>query len=172
MTPMLNESWQNAVWTAIRRLKRSPKIAVMGIGHELRGDDAAGIMVVRAMPRRTKLLMIEAGTAPENHTGALRHFRPDLVLLIDAAQMNLAPGEIRALDARLLDGFNASTHTTPLTLLSHYVTAELGCDVLVIGIQPGNTALGAPLSPEVERAVEAVNQMLQSISGTDSARQL
>jgi hydrogenase maturation protease HycI len=148
-------------------------VAVLGIGHELRGDDAAGVMVVRGLSGRENragretLLLIDAGTAPENHTGALRRFQPGLVLLIDAAQMNLAPGEIRAFDAAaldsgMIDGFSASTHTLPLSLVTQYVTAELGADVLLIGIQPGDMAFGAALSPDVRRAVADVRRVLRA----------
>lgn len=135
----------------------------MGIGHELRGDDAAGLAVVQALIGRNDLLVIEAGSAPENHTAKLRRFRPDLLLLIDAAQMNLQPGEIQVLDFDSLDGLSASTHTTPLTLIAHYVMAELDCEVLVIGIQPESTGFATPLTPKVQQAVREVCHELQVI---------
>ena len=43
---------------------------------------------------------MEAGPAPENFTGPLRRFRPDLVLLVDAAQMDAEPGTIGWLTCR------------------------------------------------------------------------
>ncbi len=160
---MSANTWQSIVQTAIRQPGQAAKIAVVGIGHELRGDDAAGIEIVRALTEHANRLVIEAGTAPENHTGALRRFLPDLVVMIDAALMNLEPGAIRALDSSAADGFGASTHTLPLGLLSQYLAAELGCAVLLIGIQPADTTFGAPLSPAVQRACAEVSRALQSM---------
>ena len=160
---MSNKSWQNSIRKAVNRCKQPPKIAVIGIGHELRGDDAAGLAVVHLLNEQANLLVIEAGTSPENHTGKLRRFQPDLVLLIDAAQMDLEPGEICVLDPESLDGFGASTHTMPLTLIAHYLSADFGCEVLLIGIQPAQTCFGAPLSPQVKHSTETISRELEAL---------
>jgi hydrogenase 3 maturation protease len=109
-----------------------------------------------------RLLVIDAGPAPENTTGSLRAFRPALVLLIDAAQMNEEPGTVRWLDWREITGLSASTHTLPLHMLSMYLTAELGCEVAVIGIQPFGNLFDAPLSPVVQQAVDGIVQELRA----------
>ena len=160
---MSNKSWQSSLRTIIAsRKSSSPKTALVGVGSELRGDDAAGLHVVRGLTGSDDLLVIEAGPAPENHTYQLRRFQPDRVILIDAAQMNLAPGDIRLIDLNTIDGFGASTHTTPLTLFAQYVHAELGCETLLIGIQPDDTTFGAPLTPAVKAAVQQVRRALQA----------
>lgn len=157
---MSSEFWKRQVRAAVERHCLSPKIAVMGIGHELRGDDAAGIAVARALSGRGNFLVIEAGSAPENYTHQLRRFQPDLVLLIDAAQMNIKPGEIRVCELDSIVGFSASTHTTPLSVFAQYISAELKCEVLLVGIQPRYRAVGAPLSPEMQHAVRNICQLL------------
>lgn len=139
----------------------APRVAVVGIGHELNGDDAAGLAVIRALLAHpdtdpTRLLLIDVGPAPENQTGALRAFRPHLVLLIDAAQMDAEPGSVRWLDWRDTTGISASTHTLPPYMLGQFLTADLGCEVALIGIQPQANQLDAPLSLPVTQAVEAV----------------
>ncbi len=165
---MSDKPWKRSLQTVIEEPRRSSKIALVGIGHELRGDDAAGLRVVRGLTGSETLLVIEAGAAPENHTHTLRRFQPALVLLFDAAQMNLAPGEIRLIDLNAIDGFGASTHTTPLTLFAQYVCAALGCEALLVGIQPGNSALDAPLTPEVKRAVRTLRRALQASLGVST----
>lgn len=145
-----------------------PRIAVLGIGHELCGDDAAGIMLARVLNARAgnyegllaDLLALETGPAPENFTGMVRRFEPDLVLLVDAAQMDGAPGEVRWLDWQNLSGISASTHTMPLDIIVAYLTAELDCQAGFLGIQPAGNAVGAPLSPKVQQAVESTAQTL------------
>lgn len=158
----------------LRRLKqqpdRPPRVAIVGIGHELRGDDAAGGVVARTLQRNhtvnsaasghDNLLVIDAGPVPENCTGPLRRFGPDLVLLVDAAQMDEAPGAVRWLAWQETEGLSASTHTLPPYVLASYLTGELSCDVALIGIQPADTSFGGPLTPPVEQAVAAVVQTL------------
>jgi len=171
---MSNSSWQDRFQQTLARLKKSerpPRVAIVGIGHELCGDDAAGVALARAMQQqyngngRDDWLVIEAGPAPENCSGLLRRFRPDLVLLIDAAYLDAGPGTLRWLDWQDTMGFSASTHTLPLRLLASYLTSELGCEVALLGIQPADLTAGAPLSPAVKMAVDTViGSMLTMLS--------
>jgi len=108
------------------------------------------------------VLIVEAGTAPENVTGALRKFAPRLVLLIDAAQLNEPPGTIGWLDWRATTGISAVTHGLPLHVLAEYLVTELGCEITLIGIQPRGNAFDTPLAPEVLRAVDEVAQTLRA----------
>jgi len=157
------------------RLGRPPWVAILGVGQELGGDDAAGVEAAGRLlalnpgnfygPEMLRgpdagplppgsVLVIQAGPAPENFTGTLRRFQPDLALLVDAAQMDLPPGEIRWLEPQETGGFGASTHTFPLGVLAGFLEQDLGCAAAILGIQPQGNAFGAPLSPPVARAVE------------------
>jgi hydrogenase 3 maturation protease len=130
----------------------------------LRGDDAAGVVVARALRRvgldAEQVLVIDAGPAPENYTGSLRRFAPDLVVLIDAAQLDAPPGAVQWVDWRSASGLSASTHTLPCAILGRYLVAQLGCEVALLGIQPADTCLGARLSGAVRRSVNAVVKRL------------
>jgi hydrogenase 3 maturation protease len=164
---MPKPAWLNQLeqtLTRLRRPDRPPRVAIVGIGHTLRGDDAAGVAVARALRRlglkSQHLLVIDAGPAPENYSGPLRRFGPDLVLLVDAAQMDTPPGTARWVDWRSAGGLSGSTHTLPCAILSQYLVAELGCEVALLGIQPASTDIGAPLSSAVRRSVQMLAQRL------------
>jgi len=120
----------------------------VGIGHELRGDDAAGIAVARALKplvaSQEPLLVIDAGSAPESFVGVLRRFGPDLVLLIDAAQLNAEPGTMRWVDWQKITGISAYTYALPLYIFDNYLVTELSCEVVLLGIQPSQTTVGEP----------------------------
>ena len=153
----------------LRRDNRPPRIAIVGLGHNLCGDDAAGVVVAQALQAQMKpnppngLLIIDAGPAPENFTGPLRRFVPDLVLLIDAAQLDEAPGAVRWLPWTAAAGLSASTHTLSPYLLARYLTLELECEVVLLGIQPARLVGDGPLSPQVRRAVGEVVEILGHI---------
>lgn len=155
----MNQPWQDCL---IQKLSADGggRLAVLGIGHELCGDDAVGTRIasmLRArLPNDPRLLALETGPAPENFTGVLRRFQPDLILMIDAAGMDETPGTVRFLDGEALDGLSASTHTLPLELLTSFLKTELGCAVSLLGIQPEQTFADQPLRPSVQRAAEEI----------------
>jgi hydrogenase 3 maturation protease len=178
----LPPSWLKKLTGIISRLSSSERplrIAILGIGHELRGDDAAGLAVARRLVEQRNAycvmrngqqdtthyvlrttyydcLVLDGGPAPENQTGALRHFRPDLVVMVDAAQMDMPPGTVAWLDMAQIDGVSAVTHLLPLNMLARYLDHELGCAVGMIGIQPAQTEMLAELSGVVETAVNQI----------------
>jgi hydrogenase 3 maturation protease len=158
---MSNPSWKTHLTQTTASLRASDlafRVAVLGVGNEFGGDDAAGVAAARVLiplfAHRERVLVIEAGPAPENQTGALRAFRPALVLLLDAAQMNELPGTIRWLDWQQTTGLSASTHTLPLHMVSRFLAEELGCQVVLLGIQPASNLFDEPLSPAVRAAVD------------------
>ncbi len=143
---------------------RPARVAILGVGNELNGDDGAGVRVVRELtarlPATPGVLLLDGGTAPENYTGPLRRFRPELVLEIDAAELGASPGTAAWLDWRDADGLSASTHTLPPSVLAKFLVGELGCQVALIGIQPGTLEMGQGLSPEVLRGVADLAEAL------------
>jgi hydrogenase 3 maturation protease len=180
--------WQNLLESLLeskrRDLARAPRLAVVGIGNELCADDAAGVLVVREVDRRinriaasrrraahpakgglnpTCLYAIDGGSAPENVTGSLRRYEPDIVLLIDAADMGETPGSVRWVSLEEIDGISASTHSLPLSLFAAYLASELDCEAAILGIQPSSVEMGQPVSAPVLAAVEAVSTGLRDL---------
>ncbi len=171
---MSNVPWQQAISQTLKRLQRpdtpglSSRIALVGVGHELRGDDAAGVILARLMQplaesNPSRLLVVNAGQAPENFTRVLRDFHPDLIVFVDAAQMNGAPGTIRWLAWQDTAGLSGSTHTLPIHVLASFLSADLGCEIGLLGIQPAGNVMDAPLSPAVQQAVTELADRLAMI---------
>jgi hydrogenase 3 maturation protease len=143
---------------------RPARVAIVGVGNTMRGDDGAGILVVRTLAERLQgvpdLLLIDGSTAPENFTGPLRRFRPDLVIEIDAAHLQQPPGTVAWVDWRDADGMSASTHTLPPSVLAGFLSADMGCRVSLLGIQPATLEMGDGVSPDVAAAVERLSEQL------------
>ncbi|MEM5775422.1 MAG: hydrogenase 3 maturation endopeptidase HyCI [Anaerolineaceae bacterium] len=156
-------------------------MVLLGIGNELNGDDAAGVQFVRLLRENLPadsnaapavfltadfpMLLIEGGTAPENFTGSIRKFQPHLVVMVDAAQMDLRPGQMALLEEALIDGITASTHSFPLSMLARYIRQEMNCRVHIIGIQPKANDQFTPLSAEVQAAITDLAQALLRHAG-------
>lgn len=139
---------------------RPARVAILGVGNEMNGDDGAGVVAVRELtalePAPPDVLLIDAGAAPESYTGPLRRFRPDLIIEIDAAMLGDEAGATSWLDWREADGLSASTHTLPPSVLAQFIQADLGCEVAIIGIQPERVEMGVGLSPAVASAVRGL----------------
>ena len=113
-------------------------------------------MIEEAIQPSPDHLLINGSIAPENYTGKIAKFNPDLVILIDAADMGKEPGTITLLPWEQTTGFSASTHTLPPYVMAEYLTTAVDCQVIVIGIQPQQVNFAESLSPSVESAVKEI----------------
>lgn len=137
------------------------RLAVVGVGQTLRGDDGAGPAVIsrlkHLMPPDDRLLLLNAAHAPENALGPIIRFRPDMILMVDAVQGGRSAGAISCFEATESESYGGgSTHTLPLPLLSEYLTSETGAPVYIIGIQPAAVEFGEGFHPAVQWAVSYV----------------
>jgi hydrogenase 3 maturation protease len=135
------------------------RVAVLGAGSPLLGDDAAGSAIAEALCGRlqsSRACAFCGSTAPENFTGEIKKFRPDCLLVIDAADMGLPCGSVALIDYHEIAGVSFSTHMLPLKIMLDYLVRETGCRVALLGIQGGCLEFGAEMSKEVREAVEEV----------------
>ncbi len=138
---------------------------VLTVGNWMMGDDAAGPLLAQAMQRAPldDWKVLDGASAPENCLHLIRETAPEQILVVDAADMDLAPGEIRMIDADgLEDPFLMTTHTLPLFYLVQSLR-EIAPRVDLLGIQPRVVAFGYPVSPEVHRAVRQVYEGLGQV---------
>jgi hydrogenase 3 maturation protease len=141
---------------------------VLGIGNRLGGDDAAGTCLVDMLNRpqhKAKILhsgeitAIDVGTAPESYTSVIRQHRPDLLILVDAADMGLSPGALRTIPPERISVLCFSTHSMPLSMFVSYVQEFCG-KVLVIGVQPERMETGRPVSKAVRTSVKRLAEAI------------
>ncbi len=141
------------------------RVCVVGIGNRLAGDDGAGSALAERLAGRVAGCVIDAGIAPENHLEPVVRDEPDSILLVDAVDFGGDPGSVRILDARALGAGGLSTHATSLGAICDYLGARSAARAVLIGIQPGRLRLGAGLSDEVSRAVEALAGHIAALVG-------
>lgn len=135
---------------------------MLGIGNSLNGDDAAGCIVARQFKKVKKKdwLSFDCGNVPENFTGVIKRHRPELLVLVDAAEMGLEPGKIRLVPIKKTETVFLSTHSIPLNVFIKAV--EKFCEkIIVIGIQPKSFS-GNGLSGEVKKGAGKILRVLES----------
>jgi hydrogenase maturation protease len=105
--------------------------------------------------------LLECETVPESYILDIEQFQPTHVLLIDAAFLELKPGDAQLVDAeRMMDYSAVSTHALPLRIFCEHVKKTTGAKVGLLLIEPADMEFGEGLSVEVEAASERLTKVL------------
>jgi len=135
--------------------KENKKIVIVGIGNTLKGDDAFGPSFVgRLKNEQIRASCIDAGVSPENYAGKIIKEKPDIVLFVDAASLDLKPGECRLLnpDEILKSGF--TTHDMSPGMFIEYLKTNTCAEIFLLGVQPEDISLGSEMSEPVKKTLE------------------
>ncbi|MEE3649852.1 MULTISPECIES: hydrogenase maturation peptidase HycI [unclassified Brenneria] len=147
---------------------------VLTVGNSMMGDDGAGPLLAERMTQSPVAgwSVIDGGAIPENAAHSLRTLRPRRLLVVDATDMGLAPGEIRIVDPqRIAEDMLMNTHNLPLNFLIDQLKDDIP-EVIFIGIQPALVAFYCPLSAAVEQAVALIHQRLAGWRGNGGFQML
>jgi len=108
----------------------------MCIGNRDGGDDAIGPYVAdKLKEEQTDIIVLDCGVTPENYTSVVKQHNPQRVIIIDAVDMGLEPGEIRIVPKEKIGKMHISTHGIPISVLIDYLEQYIE-KISFIGIQP------------------------------------
>lgn len=144
------------------------------VGNSMMGDDGAGPLLAEKCQASSQRewVVIDGGSAPENDVVAIRELRPELLLIVDATDMMLNPGEIRVIDPNDIAGmFMMTTHNLPLNYLVDQLKEDVG-EVVFLGIQPDIVGFYYPMTEAVKAAVEQIYHRLPKWTGYGGYAQL
>jgi hydrogenase 3 maturation protease len=139
------------------------KVVVAGIGNPIRRDDFVGVKIVQDLEGKVSknVSLIECETVPESFMQEIVDLKPSHVLLVDAAILNLKPGETRLVFPEQVTDFPAiTTHVLPLRIFCEYVTNMAEAKIALLLIEPENTEFGEGLTQKVQTAAEKITKML------------
>ncbi|WP_369312118.1 hydrogenase maturation peptidase HycI [Providencia rettgeri] len=142
---------------------------MLAVGNSMMGDDGAGPMLFDLMQANPidGWQGINGGSSPESVSHQVRALKPQRLLIVDAADIGLAPGEIRIIDPDdIAEMFIMSTHNLPLNFLIDQLKEDIE-EIVFLGIQPDLVGFYLPMTEPVVAAVQQVYQALangQSLS--------
>jgi hydrogenase maturation protease len=157
------------------------EVVVIGIGQELRGDDGAGLAVVRRWqkqyPRTANRVRVELCPLPGldllNVWDGAR-----VAIIVDAVLSDARPGSLHELDCRDLTSFGLGSQSAHGFGLAESVelAAELCLDVMpeirILAISGSQFELGTGLSSEIKkslpRAAEHLEEMINGVLDEDT----
>lgn len=140
------------------------KIAILGIGNELRTDDGLGLFIVENISIEAPSLLIEnVGSVPEAFTRSLAEFGAERIIMIDAADMQKPPGYVQLVTKDRITGIALSTHSMPLSFLMMYLEQETGGHTILLGVQPQNIQFGEGMTPQIENVAKELISTLERL---------
>jgi hydrogenase 3 maturation protease len=145
------------------------KVVVAGIGNPIRRDDFVGVKIVQDLEGKVSknVSLIECETVPESFMQEIVDLKPSHVLLVDAAILDLEPGETRLVFPDQMTDFPAiTTHVLPLRIFCEYVTKMAEAKIALLLIEPENTEFGEGLTPILQAAAEKITKILLELFST------
>jgi hydrogenase 3 maturation protease len=123
----------------------------MCIGNRYGGDDGIGPYIADQIKSLESIdfVVLDCGTIPENYTSVVKRYSPKNLIIIDAVEMNLEPGEIRIIPKEKIGVMHISTHGIPLSVLIEYFERYIN-NIFIIGIQPKN--MFGEISEEIKKS--------------------
>ncbi len=143
-------------------------VVAAGIGCVDRSDDYVGLKIVEALQGKVRgdVCLLECETVPESYILDIEKLEPTHVLLIDAANIGLEPGESRLVNAEDLVSFSPlSSHALPLRVFCEYLKKTINPKIALLLIQPESLELGEGLTPQVEAAAAKLTAVLTRLLG-------
>jgi hydrogenase 3 maturation protease len=150
------------------RLKSTKKLVILGIGSELMQDDAAGIFVTQKLIKKfgeenINFKIYTGYTTPENFTKNISDFHPDHIILIDAADLKLSPGNFKNIPVESITDFSLGTHKLSLIMMIKYLKEVINPEFTVIAVQHRSLEFNGKMTQEVSRAVNQIKEILSDI---------
>jgi len=131
---------------------KTNEIIFVGLGNELRGDDAAGLVFIdklHELPHFTGSFFIKAYTNPENYLHSILETTGKVLVFIDAARFGGKAGEISWIDPHDIEQLSISTHAFSLKMVEQYLRNNRQFDFKYLGIEPFSTKNSDHLSSQV-----------------------
>jgi len=157
-------SWQEDLKPLLKSVSSINRVALVGVGHPLRGDDYAGSLIVKALAKhvenRDGMYLFDAEDDVEGAISKLAHVAPKHVIFIDACEMKMNPGEMRLLPIGETNYPFFTTHGIPLKLLAEKLLPD--SEAWVLAIQPESLDLANHLSTKLSETSMSVIGFIES----------
>ena len=136
------------------------QVCFVGLGNLDYGDDGFGVRLAEKLIDAGIDDVIVAGTTPDRW---ISHFsRFDHIVFLDAVEFGAIPGSAIFFDAaEIVVRFpQISTHKISLSVLAKWVAMAGSAKAWLLGVQPDSLRNADSLSPDVQRTLEILFQLL------------
>jgi len=162
-----SSAWQLQLSMIVKSSSPTNRLAIVGVGHPLRGDDYAGSYIVRKLmdtkPEKVRdgIVIFDAEADLEAMFSKISALSPKHVIFIDTCEMGAEPGQCRLLSVSSTSYPFFTTHGVPLKLLAEQLLPD--SKAWILAIQPEQTNFDSKVSPEVREISDSIAAFLRSI---------
>ena len=141
------------------------RVVIIGMGNELRADDAIGLLVVRLLKpySHNRLHVFEGHMTPDVFIAPSCAAYPTHLLIVDAAELHKKPGTWQVLFPNEVEEGLFTTHTIPVVEMAAEIQRRCGAKVAFLGIQPKSRDISLSQSKECLRAAEKIADIIRRI---------
>jgi len=132
---------------------------LMGVGNTLKGDDGIGCYIAKNFKKKN-WFSLDCGTAPENFTSIIRKNKPEILIIVDAADMGINEGGFRVVSEEKIENIGISTHNMPLSFLINYLKDSAN-RIIFIGVQPKTIRDSGEISDKLKKSAEHLIEILR-----------
>jgi hydrogenase 3 maturation protease len=129
---------------------------IMCIGNEDGGDDSVGPYIADKL--KGEFTVLDCGVVPENYTSIVKQHKPENLIIIDAVDMGLSPGEIRIVPKEKIGVMHISTHGIPISVLTNYLSQYVKT-IVILGVQP--KTMSGNMSQQVSKGADLLIELLR-----------
>jgi len=138
--------------------QKDKKVLFVGIGNLLKMDDGVGVYISKRIRNIGNISSLTAEVSIENYIGKINSLNPEILVLIDCADIKSLAGTYKLLPISQIRDLTFNTHNISLKRLSDFFTMT----VYVLAIQPEKIDFGENLSYLVkgvaDRIIKQINQ--------------
>jgi len=117
-----------ALRTELEPLLAGREVVLMGVGNDLRGDDACGVMLGERLEASVGCPVFVTFDLPEDYAVKAADLRPELVLILDAADFGGEPGQVRLIRAQDIPPTPGVTHRPSLEMVAAFLEMDAGAE--------------------------------------------
>ncbi|MCM8799652.1 MAG: hydrogenase maturation protease [Candidatus Omnitrophica bacterium] len=130
--------------------KLKGKLAVLGMGNILCGDDGIGSLLAKRLIKRGFQNVYDGSISPENYLIKIIRENPKTIIIVDAIDFGGKPFEIKILrNNNFYENKFFLTHDSSLKFIIDFFINHKIKNILVLAIQPKKIGLGKTLSKEL-----------------------
>jgi len=133
-------------------------ILFVGIGNQLKSDDGAGVYISKKIKNSGFIRSLSVEASLENYIGKINSINPDILVLIDCADIKSPPGTCKLLRVGQVRDLTFNTHSISLGRISEFFSMP----VYILGIQPEKVDFGENISYIVmdvaDKLVQVINK--------------
>jgi hydrogenase maturation protease len=138
--------------------QKDKSILFVGIGNLLKMDDGVGVYISREIKNIGNRSALTVEISIENYIGKIDTLNPDILVLIDCADIKSAPGTFKLLKVSQIQDLTFNTHNISLKRISEFFKMP----VFILGIQPEKIEFGEKISYLVRNIADKIIEQINS----------